>query len=224
MPSNGICNGCVRFVCSLLRFLFNTSHHADLLGPTWSTLALQEWPAERGLHIPPENSAIRAAQWLAHEIRADTCNQLCQLPSCTCMRCSECSREFGSKCSSMEPNCMWDIDFCCPACVVDSLFVLPIDDSPGSPYLLHLALQTMKSSSARLALSTWRNYLRCVQKAIEFTIKHGVVCFPVVDKPCEALCFFFNTCVKLVHRGAPCVLFEALGNHVTKRWVFLILG
>ena len=76
---------------------------------------------------------------------------------------------------------MWDIEFCCPACVVDSLFVLPIDNSPGSPYLLHLALQTMKSSSARLALSTWRNYLRCVQKAITFTIKHGVVCFPVVN-------------------------------------------
>jgi len=65
--------------------------------------------------------------------------------------------------------------------VVDSFFVLSIDNSPGSPCLLHLALQTMKSSSARLALSTWRNYLRCVQKAIEFTIKHGVFCFPVVN-------------------------------------------
>jgi len=59
--------------------------------------------------------------------------------------------------------------------------VLINDNSPGSPYLLHLALQTMKSSSAPLALSTWRNYLRCVQKAIEFTTKHGVVCFPVVN-------------------------------------------
>ena len=76
---------------------------------------------------------------------------------------------------------MWEIEFCCPSCIVDSLFLLPIDDSAGSPYLLHLALQTMKSSSSRLALSTWRNYLRCVQKALDFTIKFGVVCFPVVN-------------------------------------------
>jgi len=82
----------------------------------------------------------------------------------------------------MEPDCVWDIEFCCPACVVDGLFLLPIADEPGSPYLLHLALQTMKSSSARLALSTWRNYLRCVRKAVDFTAKHGVLCFPVVNE------------------------------------------
>ena len=129
-------------------------------------------------------TTTRAAEWLAHQIvrrAVQPICALCRLASCTCMRCSECAREFCSKCLSLEPNCMWEIEFCCPSCIVDSLFLLPIDDSAGSPYLLHLALQTMKSSSSRLALSTWRNYLRCVQKAIDFTIKFGVVCFPVVN-------------------------------------------
>ena len=37
-----------------------------------------------------------------------------------------------------------------PPCLVDGLFTLPCNDRPGPDYLLHLALQSLKSSSARL--------------------------------------------------------------------------
>jgi len=89
-------------------------------------------------HTVRKKSTIWAAQWSALQISRQSVQPicaLCQLPSCTCMRCSECSREFRSKCLSMKSNCMWKIEFCCLVCVVDNLFVLPIDDLPVSPYL-----------------------------------------------------------------------------------------
>jgi len=159
----------------------------DVTGdPSWNNPALEEWSRERGIIFRSTSGpTARAAAWLARELairKVQPRCAKCAQHSCTCMRCQECSREFCHKCLSMEPDCVWDIEFCCPACVVDGLFLLPIADEPGSPYLLHLALQTMKSSSARLALSTWRNYLRCVRKAVDFTAKHGVLCFPVVNE------------------------------------------
>lgn len=75
------------------------------------------------------------------------------------------------------------------------LVVLPMDDLLGSPYLLHLAFQTMKSSSVRLASSTWRNYLRCVQKAVDFTIKRCLFSRPQDKNPvrCHALFSTFTS-------------------------------
>ena len=67
-----------------------------------------------------------------------------------------------------------------PPCLVDGLFTLPCNDRPGPDYLLHLALQSLKSSSAHLALSTRRSYHCCVQKVVELMAKQVVVCFPVI--------------------------------------------
>ena len=100
------------------------------------------------------------------------------------MRCVECTKHVCRKCLTLEPEAAWDIEFCCPPCLVDGLFTLPCDDRPGPDYLLHLALQSLKSSSARLALSTWRSYHRCVQKVVEFMAKQGVVTVFSCDDYC----------------------------------------
>ena len=107
------------------------------------------------------------------------------------MRCVECTKHVCRKCLTLEPEAAWDIEFCCPPCLVDGLFKLPCDDRPGPDYLLHLALQSLKSSSARLALSTWRSYHRCVQKVVEFMAKQGVVCFPVMTTALAQGCMLF---------------------------------
>ena len=78
---------------------------------------------------------------------------------------------------------MFDIEFCCPPCIVSGLQPFgSYDEHELCPYLLRLAMDTLRSSSGRLALSTWRNYTACVREAVEFTARYGVVCFPVLNE------------------------------------------
>ena len=78
---------------------------------------------------------------------------------------------------------MWELDFTCPPCMVDSLVSLPhVGPAAGAPYLLQLSYAMLRSQSARLALSTWKNYIRCVDRSITFMQDSGIVCFPVLNE------------------------------------------
>ena len=87
---------------------------------------------------------------------------------------------------------MFDIEFCCPPCIVAGLQPLgSFDEDESCSYLWRLALDTLRSSSGRLALSTWRNYIACVREAVDFTARYGVVCFPVVNEQTSRGCMLF---------------------------------
>ena len=78
---------------------------------------------------------------------------------------------------------MWELDFTCPPCMVDSLISLPeVTASDGAPYLLQLSYAMLRSHSARLAMSTWKNYIRCVDRSVSFMQDTGIVCFPVLNE------------------------------------------
>ena len=118
---------------------------------------------------------------------------MCTKASVTCMSCQECRQPYCAGCLRLQPDCTWDIDFTCPPCIVTGLQQVgtrPLPSS-GSPYLLQLAFDTLQSSSSRLALSTWRTYIRCVQKSVTFTSTHGVVCFPVLNHQIAKGCMLF---------------------------------
>ena len=65
------------------------------------------------------------------------------------------------------------------------------EEDESCSYLWRLALDTLRSSSGRLALSTWRNYIACVREAVDFTARYGVVCFPVVNEQTSRGCMLF---------------------------------
>ena len=70
---------------------------------------------------------------------------------------------------------MWELDFTCPPCLVDSLVSLPhVGPAAGAPYLLQLSYAMLRSQSARLALSTWKNYIRCVDRSVTFMQDSGI--------------------------------------------------
>ena len=178
-----------------------TLHTRDILteisreAGDWQGLAIKEWAATQGLALDTSQPALKAAKWLALQLlrrREQPLCIMCKQRSVTCMHCQECSHPYCSACLKLEPDCCWDIDFCCPPCVVAGLITLqPRDPASGSPYLLQLAFSAMRSASHRLALSTWKGYIRCVQKAITFTEVHGVVCFPVLNGAIAKGCQLF---------------------------------
>lgn len=156
---------------------------------------MNEWADNKGLKLDTSLPAARAAQWLTQQLQRRQ-NQpscvMCHRESLTCMHCQECQRPFCSACLRLEPDCCWDIDFCCPPCIITGLQPLGSREAAsGSPYLLQLAFSLLRTSSSRLALSTWKNYIRCVQKAITFTEQFGIVCFPVLNHSIARGCMLF---------------------------------
>ena len=163
----------------------------------WKALQLQEWATGQNLPLQLEHSAVRAAKWLVNRLQSRECQPtcvVCQRQSITCMPCVECGLHYCVGCLRLRPDCLWDIGFCCPPCLVDGLPRLQLDQfSPqeGSPYLLNLAFEVLQSSSSCLALSTWKNYAGAVKKAVTFMSEYKVLCFPILNERLADGCMFF---------------------------------
>ena len=138
---------------------------------------MEEWAKAQGLSYGSTSTSDRVAAWLVFQLekrhRQPTCVK-CGRQSPTCMACQDCQRHFCVTCLELEPDCMFDIEFCCPPCIVSGLQPFgSYDEHELCPYLLRLAMDTLRSSSGHLALSTWRNYTACVREAVEFTGHRG---------------------------------------------------
>ena len=93
----------------------------------WQGLAIKEWAAIQGVTLDTSQPASKATKWLVLHLLRRRQQPLCvecKTWSITCMRCQECSHPYCSACLQLEPNYCWDIDFCCPPCVVAGLITL----------------------------------------------------------------------------------------------------
>ena len=138
---------------------------------------------------------LTAAWWAARVIgeqgRVVMCG-VCRVVGRRHLWCASCGETFCMGCLKLPGRELWDLNFECAGCAIESLCVLG-DFSRHEQRILDLADDWLLTRASAIKPGTWRIYKRALQRVIQFMLDTGIVAFPVIDRAtARGLCFFFQ--------------------------------
>jgi hypothetical protein len=143
--------------------------------------------------LPP--LVFAAVRWAARVISQrgaiSTCLG-CERESRTHLWCASCDHTYCRACLKIQGRELWDLNFECAGCAIESLCTLGEFDKREQK-ILDMANDWLLTRSHAIKPGTWRVYRRAMERIIHFMRETKIVAFPVLDGgTARGLCFFFE--------------------------------
>lgn len=136
----------------------------------------------RGIRDELPREIRQATKWAARAVAEKGTRKSCvKCKACTSafLQCSQCDQAYCRPCLSVVDGGLWDLNFSCPACMIESE-KWPEEDSYVKA-MLTLAESTLNTMGSALRSSTWLAYHRCIGQLLEFGRTTRRVVFPIND-------------------------------------------
>eukprot|EP00961_Rhodomonas_salina_P267629 3616241-Rhodomonas_salina.1 len=104
----------------------------------------------------------------------------CKACTSAYLQCSQCDHAYCRPCLTVVDGGLWDINFSCPACMIESE-KWP-DETNYVTAMLNLAESTLQTMGAALRAGTWLAYHRCIAQLLAFGETTRRVVFPITDE------------------------------------------